>query len=97
MLAVALSPRHSTARVREPLFPPGLLHNATNGASKRIFEEYASSYFLARKICGSYFAADSKMALDRFSASESAESWVDVRIASFASMPSLTPGITTAA
>src|SRR5215469_2260430 len=67
------------------------------GHTKRISAEYLSSYFLARRICGIYFAADSKMELDRFSASESAESWADVRAASFASIPSLTPGITTAA
>jgi hypothetical protein len=67
------------------------------GHTRRISEEYASSYFLARKICGTYFAADSKMELDRFKASVSAESWAFVRAASFASMPSLTPGMTTAA
>ena len=97
MLAVALSHRHSTARVREPLFPPGLLHNATNGASRRTYAEYSSRYFLTRKFCDSYFAACSKMALERFNASVSAESWADVRAASFASIPSFTPGITTAA
>ena len=67
------------------------------GHTKRISAEYLSRYFLASEICDSYFAACSKMALDRFNASESAESWADVRSASFASIPSLTPGITTAA
>ena len=97
MLAAALSHRHSTARLREPLFLPGLLHNATNGAYPGISEEYGTRYFLARKNCGIYFAACSKMELERFNASVSTESWADVRAASFASIPSFTPGITTAA
>jgi hypothetical protein len=50
MLAAPLSPRHSTLRVRERLFSPGLLQNDTNKLTFGIPEEYSTSYFLATKI-----------------------------------------------
>ena len=49
MLAVALLPRHSTARVQEPLFPPDLLRNATNRACQRDFRRVFEQVLLGKR------------------------------------------------